>query len=118
MYILVTFENLDSEETKNTLLHLHGSPNGTFLAHPCLSRIMYDRFGQKYRTWWIDINVLNRCYGGILNAFNMIIKNFPGVERIDILPFEEDVKDMTDEEYTSFGIKVCNYITSMSDGTL
>ena len=118
MYVFVTFENLENEETKNTLLHLHGSPNGTFLSYPCLSRIMYDRFGQKYGMWWVDINILNRFYGGILNAFNMIIKNFPGVERIDILPFEEKIKVMNDEEYTGFGIKVCNYITSMSEGTL
>ncbi len=115
MYILVTFENLDSEETKTTLQHLYGIPNGTFLVHPCFRTIIYEMFGHKYGMWRMDANILNRFYGGILNAFNMIIKNYPGVKTIDVLPFEEE---MTDEEYTSFGIKVCNYITSMSEGTL
>lgn len=75
-------------------------------------------FGHKYGMWWMDANVLNRFYGGILNAFNMIIKNYPGVKTIDVLPFEDDINVMNDDEYTAFGIKVCNYITSMSEGTL
>ncbi len=92
MYIRVEFENIESDATKETQHLFFGSPNGMFLtsykARLLSSKEIRAAVGNSVVFWYLDIDILNTHYGGVMTCLNSLVK-YPGVSRVDVLPFEE-----------------------------
>ena len=91
MYIRIEFEDVESNKTKETQYLFFGSPNGMFLtssnAHMLSSKEMREAVGYSVVFWHLDIDILNKHYGGVLKCLNGLL-TYPGVCRVDILPIE------------------------------
>jgi hypothetical protein len=91
MYIRIEFENLESDKTKETQYLFFGIPNGMFLtssnAHMLSSKEMREAVGNSVAFWHLDVNILNKHYGGVLKCLNGLL-TYPGVGRVDVLPIE------------------------------
>jgi hypothetical protein len=91
MYIRIEFENIGSAKTKETQGLFFGSPNGMFLtssnAHMLSSMEMRDTVGHSVVFWHLDVDILNKHYGGVINCLNNLLK-YSGVSRVDVLPIE------------------------------
>jgi hypothetical protein len=91
MYIRIEFEDIGSAKTKETQGLFFGIPNGMFLtslnAHMLSSKEMRDTVGNSVVFWHLDIDILNKHYGGVMNCLNSLVK-YSGVSRVDILPIE------------------------------
>jgi hypothetical protein len=91
MYIRIEFENIGSAETTNTQEILFGSPNGMFLtssnAFMISSKEIWDAVGNSVAFWYVDVDILNKHYYGVMNCLNELVK-YPGVSRVDVLPVE------------------------------
>ncbi len=114
MYIRIEFENIESDETKETKCKLFSIPNGTCLTSTNSCRIYSKEIGDIDRGsvafWYLDVDILNKHYFGVMSNLNTLAK-YPGVSRVDILPIEG--------HYTSFvgGYEgVCNTIIKYING--
>ena len=91
MYIRIEFEKVGSAKTEETQQLFFGSPNGMFLsssnAHMITSKEIIDYIGYAVVFWHLDVDILNKHYGGVLNCLNSLYK-YPGVIRVDVLPIE------------------------------
>jgi hypothetical protein len=91
MYIRITFEDLTSEKTKETQELFTSSPNGMCLcssnAHAICSKEMQNIGGLSVLFWHLDIDILNKYYGGALNSLKHLTE-YPGVSSVEILPIE------------------------------
>jgi hypothetical protein len=91
MYIRIKFEDIESDKTKETQELLFCSPNGTFLtsskAHMVTSKEIQEIVGYSVVFWYLDINILNKHYYGVMDCLNGLLK-YPGVGSVDILPIE------------------------------
>ena len=91
MYIRIEFEDIGSAKTKETQELFFGIPNGTFLtslnAHMLSSKEMRDVVGNSVVFWYLDVDILNKYYGGVMNCLNSLLK-YSGVSRVDVLPIE------------------------------
>lgn len=115
MYIRVEFEDVTSDNTKETQCLLFGIPNGMFLtssnARMIYSKEMQEAFGNSVMFWHLDINILNKHYGGVLNCLNSLLR-YPGVCRVDILPIEGDYDTFIDK-YDELLSILMNYISGV-----
>lgn len=93
MFIRIKFDNIESAETKETQQLFFGIPSGTCLsssnAHQLSSKQIKEIVGISAGFWYLDIDILNKYYGGVLSCLNGLL-TYPGVSRIDILPIEEN----------------------------
>lgn len=91
MYILIKFEDINSKKTKETQELFFSNPNGTFLSSSYAQMISSDEMrklvGYSVVFWYIDVDILNKHYGGVVNCLNELLK-YPGVSSVDILPLE------------------------------
>ena len=91
MYIRIEFEDVESVKTKETQELFFSIPNGMFLtssnAHMLSSKEMRDVVGKSVVFWHLDIDILNKHYGGVMRCLNGLL-TYPGVSRVDILPIE------------------------------
>ena len=91
MYIRIEFEDAGSYKTKETQALIFSSPNGMFLtssnARMLSSKEMRDVVGYSVVFWHLDVNIINKYYGGVLNCLNSLVK-YSGVSRVDVLPVE------------------------------
>jgi len=91
MYIRIEFEDIESDKTKETQQLFAGIPNGMFLsstnAHAISSKEILDEVGNSVVFWHLDVEILNRHYGGVMNCLHSLLQ-YHGVGRIDILPVE------------------------------
>ncbi len=51
------------------------------------SKEMRDSVGNSVMFWHLDVNILNKHYGGVMNCLNNLVK-YSGVSRVDVLPIE------------------------------
>jgi hypothetical protein len=84
MYIRFKFDNIESDETKKTMQLFLGIPNGMFLSSSH-AHMVYSNGPVFF--WYIDVNILNVHYGGVINCLNKLLE-YPGVCSADILPIE------------------------------
>lgn len=91
MYIRIEFEDVESAKTKETRELFCSSPNGMFLTSSNAHMIYLDKIretkGYSVMFWHLDVDILNKHYGGVLNCLNGLL-TYPGVGRVDILPVE------------------------------
>lgn len=91
MYIRIEFEDISSAKTKETQELFFSIPNGMFLtssnAHMLSSKEIRDAVGKSVVFWHLDVDILNKHYGGVMNCLNALVK-YSGVSRVDILPIE------------------------------
>jgi hypothetical protein len=91
MYIRIEFEDVESAKTKETQALFFGIPNGMFLtstnAHMLSSKEIRDAVGYSVVFWHLDVDILNKHYGGVMDCLNNLVK-YSGVSRVDILPVE------------------------------
>ncbi len=91
MYIRIEFEDVESIKTKETQNLFFGSPNGMFLtssnAHMLSSKEIREVVGKSVVFWHLDVDILNKHYGGVLKCLNGLLQ-YPGVGRVDVLPIE------------------------------
>ena len=91
MYIRIEFEDVGSAKTQETQQLFFGIPNGMFLtssnARRLSSKEMRDAVGSSVAFWYLDIDILNKHYGGVMKCLNSLVK-YAGVSRVDILPIE------------------------------
>lgn len=91
MYIRIEFEDVGNTKTKETQELFFSSPNGTCLtssnAHWLSSKEIRDLVGNSVVFWHLDIDILNKHYGGVMYCLNSLVK-YSGVSRVDILPIE------------------------------
>ena len=91
MYIRIEFTDVESDKTTETQELLFSTPNGMFLsssrAQMISSKEIRERVGTSVVFWYLDVNTLNRHYGGAMNCLNELL-TYPGVYRVDILPIE------------------------------
>lgn len=102
MIIRIEFTNCDSKETEDTMQTFYGSPSGTCLtsSNACLLRPekTWKEKGLSVGFWYLDIDILNRYYYGIISALSELLR-YPGVAKVDILPLERQVRGISEEEY-------------------
>lgn len=108
MYICIKFENLESEGTQATRQLLYGVPNGTCLSSSN-SQVISTRLNKSVGVWYLDIDVLNKHYGGVLNCLKTLSK-YAGVVSVDVLPFEEA---LTSENIDDMREKLADYVEGM-----
>lgn len=93
MYIRIEFEDIESANTKETQELFFSSPNGTFLCstngYMMTSKEIVKKVGYSVVFWHLDVEVLNKHYGGVEECLNALLR-YEGVSRVDILPIEED----------------------------
>jgi hypothetical protein len=106
MYIRIEFENVESAKTKETQQLFFSIPNGMFLsssnAHMLSSKEIREAVGNSVVFWHLDVDILNKHYGGVMNCLNSLAK-YPGVSCVDVLPIEE--------KYDNFVEKFDNLLT-------
>lgn len=82
---------MESNKTKETLHFFLSSPNGMFLSslNSCIlsSNEIREATGHSVVFWYLDIDILNKKYGGVMNCLNKL-SEYPGVCSVDILPIE------------------------------
>ncbi len=102
MIIRIEFTNCESKETDDTMQTFYGSPSGTCLTstNACLLRSpkTYKEKGHSVGFWYLDIDILNKHYYGVLSALSELLQ-YPGVAKVDILPFERQVHGISEEEH-------------------
>ena len=102
MIIRIEFTNCESLETQDTMQTFYGSPSGTCLtsSNSCFLRPeqIYKQKGLSVGFWYLDIDILNKHYYGVISALSDLLK-YPGVAKVDILPFEREVQGISEEEY-------------------
>jgi len=91
MYIRIEFDDIENYKTKETLQLFLGIPNGTCLSslnsHMISSKEIREVVGISVIFWYLDIDILNKHYGGVIYCLNELLE-YQGVCRIDILPIE------------------------------
>ena len=91
MYIRIEFKDITSDKTKETQHIFFGIPNGMFLsstnAHVISSKEIREAVGNSVVFWHLDVEILNKHYGGVMNCLNSLLQ-YQGVGRVDILPVE------------------------------
>ena len=91
MYIRIEFENVESDKTKETQCIFLGNPSGTCLtssnAYRLSSKELQEIVGNSVVFWYLDIDILNTHYFGVISSLNDL-KKYPGVCRVDVLPIE------------------------------
>ncbi len=96
MYIRIEFENVGSTKTNETQYLFSSSPNGMFLtsskAYKLQSKEMKDAVGDSVMFWYLDIDILNKHYYGVMNCLNDLVR-YPGVSHVDVLPIEGRITD-------------------------
>ena len=89
MYIRIEFDNI----TKETQQIFFSCPNGMFLTSSKAYLISSNEIQEASRNsvvfWYLDINILNKYYGGVMKCMNELLE-YQGVSRVDILPIEGD----------------------------
>ena len=110
MYIRIKFEDIENNKTKKTQELFLSSPNGMFLtsshAHTICSKEIREAVGISVVFWYLDINILNKHYGGVLYCLNELCK-YSGVGRVDILPIEGHYSD---ENFDNLNTILLQYI--------
>lgn len=114
MYIRIEFENLESKETDETMQTFLGSPSGTCLSSSNSFMILPQQLREKRPSpivfWYLDINILNQYYTGVLNALSHL-KSYKGVKSIDILDVKDvDHSSLSKEEFIAFSDSFSKYI--------
>jgi hypothetical protein len=114
MYIRIEFKNIDTEETRNTMELLYGSPNGTCLCSRHSLTIMpkevREKKGLSVGFWYLDADVLNTYYGGCINALYHLRK-YPGVASVNILPIKMK-RPTSDDDYDLIESYLVKYMNS------
>ena len=91
MYIRIEFEDIENYKTKETLQLFFSVPNGTCLSslnsHMISSKEIREVVDISVIFWYLDIDILNKYYGGVIYCLNKLLK-YQGVRRVDILPIE------------------------------
>lgn len=91
MYIRIEFEDVGSAKTRETQSLFFSSPNGMFLtslnAHMFHPKEMKESVGNSVVFWHLDVNILNKHYGGVMRCLNGLL-TYSGVSRVDVLPVE------------------------------
>lgn len=91
MYIRIEFEDIENHKTKETQELFSSRPNGMFLrssnAHRICTKEIQEAVDDSVFFWYLDIDVLNKHYGGVIYCLNELVK-YPGVSRVDMLPIE------------------------------
>jgi hypothetical protein len=91
MYIRIEFKDIASDKTKETQQLFFSIPNGMFLsstnAHAISSNEIREEVGNSVVFWHLDIEILNKHYGGVMNCLHSLLQ-YHGVGRVDILPVE------------------------------
>ncbi len=112
MYIRIEFEDLTNAKTEETMEELYGIPSGTCLTSKnSLSirpKIVRQTKDLSVGFWYLDIDILNRHYYGVLSALSHI-KSYYGVKSVDILPIEIK-RPETDEEYHKIEEELTKYM--------
>lgn len=102
MFIRIELENIATEATKETLGIFFSSPNGMCLCSKNACHMtpqeVIDARGKSVCFWYLDIDILNKYYGGALNSL-LSLKRYPGVKSVDILPLECDPIGASEERY-------------------
>lgn len=93
MLIRIEFEDLETSETRNTMSILYGSPTGGYCLDSKNSRnvtpkSIRDTCGFSVSYWYVDVDVLNKYYGGVLSALNNI-KKMSGVSSVMVIPYND-----------------------------
>ena len=114
MYIKISFKDLESEETIHTQYEFLGSPNGMCLTSSNAARIsskeMLEKVGISVIFWYLDDDVLNNKYFGVEASLNHI-RSYPGVDSVDVLPFEDgDVNKLSNEAYNALLARCMTYL--------
>jgi hypothetical protein len=93
MYIRIECKDIESDKTKETQQLFFGIPNGMFLsstnAYAISSNEMREAVGNSVMFWYIDVDILNKHYGGVMNCLHSLLQ-YHGIGRVDILPVEGD----------------------------
>ena len=91
MYIRIEFDDIESAKTKETQELFCSIPNGMFLtssnAHMIYLDEMKERKGYSVMFWHLDVDILNKHYGGVMRCLNSLLR-YPGVSHVDVLPVE------------------------------
>ena len=113
MYIRIEFKDIENDETKNTQELFLSSPNGMFLtsshAYMIGSKKIREAVGISVVFWHLDIDILNKHYGGVIYCLNELLK-YPGVGRVDILPIEGQYHNEKFDDLLTILIKYVNGI--------
>jgi len=108
MYIRIKFEDIESDKTKETQELFFSSPNGTFLrssnAYMVSSKEIQEIVDYSVVFWYLDINILNKYYGGVMDCLNGLLK-YPGVGSVDILPIKGHYNDENFDDLTTILIQ-------------
>lgn len=112
MYIRIEFEDVERDTTKETQHLFFGSPNGTCLAssraYMVSSKEMRDAVGSSVVFWYLDVDILNKYYGGVVQSLNGLL-TYPGVRRVDVLPVEGRL-DSSADKYGELIAILMNYV--------
>jgi hypothetical protein len=102
MIIRIEFTDCESQTTKGTMETLYGSPSGTCLSSskscPLCPKAVREEKGLSVGFWYLDIDILNKHYCGVMSALSGLL-TYPGVAKVDILPFEREVDGLSEEQW-------------------
>ncbi len=111
MFVRIEFEDINSSET---MQQLYGSPSGTCLSSSnslCIvPKYVREIKGLQVGFWYLDINIINKHYFGILSALSHI-KSFDGVKSVDILPINFDCPT-SEEDFSKIDKELIKYMNS------
>lgn len=83
MYIRIQFDDVEREETRNTLQLFFGVPNGTCLSS-LGSKLLSVEGNHAY--WYIETETENKNVKN--NSINHL-RDYSGVVSVDVIPYEE-----------------------------
>ena len=81
----------------------------SFHAHNICSKEIRDAVGISVLFWYLDINILNKHYGGVIYCLNELYR-YIGVGRVDILPIEGQYSD---EKFDNLNTLLLQYINGV-----
>jgi hypothetical protein len=91
MYIRIEFKDIESDKTTETQRVFFSCPNGMFLSsynsQMIFSRNLKDEVDSSVVFWYLDEDILNKCYSGAIHCLNKLLL-YPGVKKVDIVPIE------------------------------
>lgn len=114
MYIRIDFENLESEETGDTLMLLTGSPSGTCLSSTNAFQVCRTYDGRSYY-WYLDDDVISKHYHGVASGVFDHLGSYPGVKSVNLLlvnPLPNPPRTAEDFDNLSDIVKSSNVIAA------
>ncbi len=112
MYIRVEFEDLTNDKTNATMQQLYGSPSGTCLCSMnsinMTSKKVRDAKNLSVGFWYLDVNILNKHYFGVLSALSHI-KSYYGVKSVDVIPINS-TRPVSEEEWNQIQKELEKYM--------